>query len=78
MTVNGTGTGTFTFNIIDPKNQTSGDLYWFEERKPGNYSEKLQFKTVSLSNCDPSQGKNNFSFSVNQLLHLMNFINRSL
>jgi len=55
-TVNGTGTGTFTFNIIDPKNQSSGDLYWFEERKPGTYTEKLAFKTYSLSDCDSSKG----------------------
>jgi len=56
MTVNGTGTGTFTFNIVDPKNQSSGDLYWFEEKKPGTYPEKLEFKTYSLSDCDPSKG----------------------
>jgi hypothetical protein len=78
MTVNGTGTGTFQFNIVDPKNQSSGNQYWFEEKKPGKYSEKLQFKTVSLSDCDPSQGKKKFSFSVNQLLYFINFINRSL
>ncbi len=56
--MNGTGTGTFTFNIVDPKNQTSGDLYWFEAKKPGKYTERIGFPTYSLSNCDPSKGKN--------------------
>ncbi len=55
--MNGTGTGTFTFNIIDPKNETSGDLYWFEAKKPGKYSERLGIKTYTLSNCNPSTGK---------------------
>jgi hypothetical protein len=55
--VNGTGTGTFTFNIIDPKNETTGDLYWFEAKKPGKYSERLGIKTFTVSNCNPSTGR---------------------
>jgi len=55
-TVNGTGTGTFTFNIIDPKNQTSGDLYWFEEKKAGTYPYRIGFKTYTISTCDLSKG----------------------
>ncbi len=74
MTVNGTGTGTFDFNIVDPKNQSTGNQYWFEEKKPGKYSERLSFKTYSLSNCDPSQGKNETFFSLNFIY----FVNRSL
>jgi hypothetical protein len=58
-TVNGTGTGTFTFNVIDPKNQSSGDLYWFEEKKPGVYPERIQFQTITIPTCDPSKGRNN-------------------
>ncbi len=63
-TVNGTGTGTFTFNIINPKNQSTGDLYWFEEKKPGVYPERLQFETISIPTCDPSKGKISY-FSFN-------------
>lgn len=53
-TVNGTGTGTFNFNIVDPKNQTTGDQYWFEEKKPGSYIERIQFQTALSLDCDPS------------------------
>ncbi|CAF0853409.1 unnamed protein product [Rotaria sordida] len=69
MTVNGTGTGTFTFNIINPKNESSGNLYWFEAKKPGTYIEKLGIKTYALSDCDPSKGKNAYFFvTINCLI----------
>ena len=61
-TVNGTGTGTFTFDITDPKNETTGDLYWFEEKKPGSYVEKIQFETFTIPHCDPSEGRQSSSY----------------
>jgi hypothetical protein len=61
-TVNGTGTGTFTFNVTDPRNETNGDLYWFEEKKPGTYIERLQFPTLTIPSCDASDGKKNNLF----------------
>lgn len=67
-TVNGTGTGTFTFDVTDPKNQTTGDLYWFEEKKAGTYIEKLQFETLAIPHCNPSDSKNSSLFiSINLL-----------
>jgi hypothetical protein len=73
-TVNGTGTGTFDFNIVDPKNETTGDQYWFEEKKTGTYIEKIQFITLTIPNCDPAKGKNClFSFSINSFISCIFF-----
>lgn len=56
MSVNGTGTGTITIDMIDPKNRTAGQLYWFEARKPGTYPERIGFPTLFDPNCDSSTG----------------------
>ncbi|CAF1521261.1 unnamed protein product [Rotaria magnacalcarata] len=59
ITRNGTGTGTISIDIIDPKNQTQGNIYWFEERKPGTYPERFGIETVTTElNCDPATGCN--------------------
>ncbi|UJR35376.1 hypothetical protein I4U23_028133 [Adineta vaga] len=55
ISVNGTGTGTINVELLDPKNRTAGNLYWFEARKPGTYPEKIGFQTLFELNCDPSQ-----------------------
>jgi hypothetical protein len=58
ISINGTGTGTINVEIIDPKNRSSANLYWFVARKPGTYPEKLGFQTLFKINCDPTIGKN--------------------
>ncbi|CAF0771713.1 unnamed protein product [Adineta steineri] len=53
--VNGTGTGVINIVMIDPKNRTAANLYWFEARKPGTYPEKIGLQTLFELNCDPTQ-----------------------
>ena len=62
MSVSGTGIGTISFDITDPNNQTTGDVFWFEEKKLGSYPEKVAIDSYNLSNCDSSTGKNGFEF----------------
>lgn len=64
--VNGTGMGTFEIHIIDPKNRTIDDLYWFEERKPGTYPEKIGMQTLVAYKCDPSEGEQLYLASKNE------------
>lgn len=56
-TINGTGTGTFDFTLINPKNQTDGAEYWFEAKQPGTYTERITFETLTIPNCDSSKGE---------------------
>lgn len=58
MSVNGTGMGTVSFDITDPKNQTTGNIFWFEAKKSGTYPEKVAINSYTVSNCDSSSGKN--------------------
>ncbi|CAF1258451.1 unnamed protein product, partial [Didymodactylos carnosus] len=55
ISINGTGTGTINIEIVDPKNRSSGDLFWFEARKPGIYPEKIGLQTLFEFDCDPSK-----------------------
>jgi len=63
--INGTGTGTINIRIIDPKNRTTDNQYWFEARKPGTYPEKIGFQTLFEMNCDPTKGKKTFIYFGN-------------
>ena len=56
-TVNGTGTGMLRVEVTDAKNETSGNDYLIEERKPGTYPERIGLETLTAMNCDPSKGK---------------------
>jgi hypothetical protein len=58
--------GTFEIHIIDPKNRTIDDLYWFEARKPGTYPEKIGMQTLVAYKCDPSEGEQLYLFSTNE------------
>ncbi|CAF1271086.1 unnamed protein product [Adineta steineri] len=55
-TINGTGTSMLTLNIVDSHNETSGNDFLVEAKKPGTYPEKIALKTVSAWNCDPVKG----------------------
>ncbi|CAF0841460.1 unnamed protein product [Rotaria sordida] len=56
VSINGTGTGTIVIDMVDPKNRTISNLYWFEARKPGTYPEKIGLQTLVEFNCDPITG----------------------
>ncbi|CAF1186160.1 unnamed protein product [Didymodactylos carnosus] len=55
ISINGTGTGTINIEIVDPKNRSSGNLFWFEARKPGIYPEKIGLQTLFEFDCDPTK-----------------------
>lgn len=57
ITRNGTGTGTYLITITNPKGQPMSADYWFEEKPPGSYTERIPLDAIQ-ANCDPSQGEN--------------------
>ena len=44
-------------DIVDSHNETSGNDFLVEAKKPGTYPERIALKTVSAWNCDPSKGR---------------------
>ena len=43
-------------DIVDSRNETSGNDFLVEAKKPGTYAERIALKPVSAWNCDPSTG----------------------
>ena len=48
--------GTISFDIVDPKNITTSEIFWFEERKAGTYPERIGINTYALASCRSSEG----------------------
>ena len=44
-------------NIVDSHNETSGDDFLVEAKKPGTYTEKIALQTLTAFNCDSTKGK---------------------
>ncbi|CAF0876145.1 unnamed protein product [Adineta ricciae] len=54
--LNGTGTSMLRIDIVDSHNETNGNDFLVEAKKPGTYPERIALKTLSAWNCDPSTG----------------------
>lgn len=56
-TLNGTGTSMLRVDIVDSRNETSGNDFLVEAKKPGTYTEKIALDTLTAWNCDSTKGK---------------------
>lgn len=55
--LNGTGTSMLRVDITDSHNETNGNDFLVEAKKPGTYAERIALDTYSILGCDSSKGK---------------------